>query len=396
MTASDGAAAVAPVLPGARVGVVGGGQLGRMWAQAARRLGYRVVVWSDVADAPALALADVAVVAAYDDPAALDRFVAAVDVATVEFENLPSATLRAIEARRPLRPSTGVVAATQHRRREKEALAALGVPIARWRPVDAADDLDAALTEVGRPAVLKTAGFGYDGKGQVAIGADGPVPVAARALVRREGCVLEARVALATELSVVVARGVDGDVRAFPVLENTHAHHVLDVTRVPAAVADGIAARAVDLAVRVIEGLGLVGLGCVECFVDRDGQVLVNEVAPRPHNSGHVTIEACRVDQFEQQLRAVCGLPLGDPALVRPGAMANLLGDLWAGGSPDWPAALAVPGVRLHLYGKSEARPGRKMGHLTAVASSAAEAEALVRRARALADRRADGDAGMG
>jgi 5-(carboxyamino)imidazole ribonucleotide synthase len=378
----------APVLPGACIGIVGGGQLGRMAAQAARRLGYRVAVWSDVAEAPALPLADLALVAPYDDPDALERFVAAADVATVEFENLPAATLAAIEARRPLRPSAAVVAATQQRRREKERLAAFGMPVARWRAVDGADDLDAAIEAVGRPAILKTAGFGYDGKGQVAIPAEGAVPDAARALAAREPCVLEARVELACELSVVVARGVDGAVRAFPAFENAHADHVLDVTVVPASVAPATAARVEALALQVAVGLDLIGLACVECFVATDGTVLVNEVAPRPHNSGHVTIEACRVDQFEQQVRAVCGLPLGDPALVRPGAMANLLGDLWRSGEPDWAGALAVPGVRLHLYGKHEARPGRKMGHLSAVAATAAEAAALVRTARDRAARR--------
>ncbi|MFN2321902.1 MAG: 5-(carboxyamino)imidazole ribonucleotide synthase [Trueperaceae bacterium] len=377
----------APVLPGACIGIVGGGQLGRMAAQAARRLGYRVAVWSDVADAPALPLADVAVVAPYADPEALERFVAAADVATVEFENLPVATLCAIEARRPLRPSAAVVAATQHRRREKEALAALDVPLARWRPVDGADDLDEALAAVGRPAILKTAGFGYDGKGQVSIPSEGDVPAAARALAAREPCVLEARVDLACEVSVVVARCLDGSMRAFPPFENAHADHVLDVTVVPASVAPETVARAEALALRVVAGLGLIGLGCVECFVATDGTVLVNEVAPRPHNSGHVTIEACRVDQFEQQVRAVCGLPLGDPALVRPGAMANLLGDLWRSGAPDWAAALTVPGVRLHLYGKREPRSGRKMGHLSAVAATTAEAADLVRTARARAAR---------
>lgn len=381
------AASTAPVLPGARVGVVGGGQLGRMWAQAARRLGYRVAVWSDDPAGPALPLADLAIVAPYDDAAALERFVAGVAAATVEFENLPVATLERIESRVPLRPSARVVAATQHRRREKEALAALGLPVAPWRPVDHAEALDEALRAVGRPAILKTAGFGYDGKGQVAIAADGPVPEAARALAAREACVLEARVPLATEVSVVVARGVDGAVATFPVLENAHVDHVLDVTVVPAAVAPEVAARAAELAVRVAEGLDLVGLACVECFVLDDGSVLVNEVAPRPHNSGHVTLEACRVDQFEQQVRAMCALPLGDPALVRPGAIANLLGGVWTGGEPDWVAALGVPGVRLHLYGKAEARPGRKMGHLAAVADTAAEAAAVVRQARARAAR---------
>jgi len=384
----------APVLPGSAVGVVGGGQLGRMFAAAARRLGYRVAVWSDVRDAPALAAADLPLCAAYDDRAALADFTASVAVATVEFENLPTALLAAIEARVPLRPSAAAVAATQQRVREKGALADLGIPLAPWRALGPAPDraaaaagLTAACGEVGRPAVLKTAGFGYDGKGQVALPAEGPWPEAALALVAGGPSVVEAFVDLAAELSVVVARGVDGEVRAFPVAENLHVRHVLDLSVMPARVAGATAARAAALARRVVVGLEVVGLACVELFLTRDGDLWVNEVAPRPHNSGHVTIEACRVDQFEQQLRAVCGLPLGDPALVRPGAMANLLGDLWRAGEPDWAAALAVPGVRLHLYGKGEARPGRKMGHLTAVGDDADEAAATVLRARAAAAR---------
>jgi 5-(carboxyamino)imidazole ribonucleotide synthase len=243
-----------------------------------------------------------------------------------------------------------------------------------------------ARGRVERPvAVLKSAGFGYDGKGQVPILEPARLPDAALDLLVREPCVVEAFVDLAGELSVVVARGVDGRCRAFPVFENHHRHHVLDLTFVPARVAPEVAERATALAIDVVEGLAVVGLACVEFFLTRDGELWVNEVAPRPHNSGHVTIEACRVDQFEQQLRAVCGLPLGDPALVAPGAMANLMGDLWGGGAPDWPAALAVEGVRLHLYGKRGARPGRKMGHLAAVGDDATAAGTKVARARAAA-----------
>jgi 5-(carboxyamino)imidazole ribonucleotide synthase len=392
----------APILPGATLGVLGGGQLGRMFAVAARRLGYRVAVWSDDPDAPALAFADLPTRAPYDDAAALAAFAAAIDVCTVEFENLPADLLRAIERRVPLRPSADAIAATQHRGREKRALTELGVPLAPWRPLEvaatphaAATALEAATAATGRPAVLKTAGFGYDGKGQVAIPASGPWPEAALALLAGEPCVLEAFVDLELELSVVVARSPRGEVRAFPVAENHHARHVLDLTVMPARVGEDVAERAEALARRVVTGLGVVGLACVELFLTRGGDLWVNEVAPRPHNSGHVTIEACRVDQFEQQVRAVCGLPLGDPASVRPGAMANLLGDLWAGGEPDWRAALAVGGARLHLYGKAAARPGRKMGHLSAVAEDADAAAALVLRARAaLAPGAGDGPVG--
>ena len=401
MTVGDArAGATAPVLPGRQLGVIGGGQLGRMFAVAARRLGYRVAVWSDDPQAPAFAVADLAVHASYDDAAALDAFTGAVDVVTVEFENLPQALLEAIEARVPLRPSAAAVAATQHRAREKRALEALGVPLAPWRavavagasggasapadaPPDAVAALEAAAAHVGRPAILKTAGFGYDGKGQVAVPATGPWPEAAVAMAAREPCVLEAFVDLALELSVVVARSPDGDVRAFPVAENHHARHVLDLTVMPARVGADVADRAQALALRVVSGLGIVGLACVELFLTRGGELWVNEVAPRPHNSGHVTIEACRVDQFEQQVRAVCNLPLGDPSSVRPGAMANLMGELWNRGAPDWVAALAVPGVRLHLYGKDTARPGRKMGHLSAVADDPNTAAELVLQARA-------------
>lgn len=372
-----------PLLPGGTVGVVGGGQLGRMLGQAALRMGYRFAVWSEVPGAPALALAHTAVVAPYDDAPAFERFVAAAQVVTVEFENLPLATLKAIAARRPLSPSPELIEATQHRGREKAALAALGLPLPPHRAVNAARELAPALAAVGRPAVLKTAGFGYDGKGQVRIPAMGDVPAEALALAADQPCVLEAFVDLAAELSVVVARGRDGQTRAFPPFENHHRHHVLDLTVVPARVSTAVADQAVALAARVADGLDLVGLACVEFFLDRDGRLWLNEVAPRPHNSGHVSIEACSVDQFEQQLRAVCGLPLGDPSLVTPGAMVNLLGDLWAKGEPDWAAAMARhPEVRVHLYGKGEARAGRKMGHLSAVATSADAAVASVVSAR--------------
>jgi 5-(carboxyamino)imidazole ribonucleotide synthase len=375
---------VTPILPGATLGVVGGGQLGRMFATAARRMGYRVAVWSDVADAPALATADLRVAARYDDPAALATFTAGVAAATVEFENLPLATLREIARRVPLRPGPDAIAATSHRVREKEALTALGLPLAPWRSLAAGASLDAALSNLGTPAILKTAGFGYDGKGQVRIHARDAVPAAAYALLAAQPCVLEGMVDWVAELSVVAARSEDGALRAFPVAENVHRNGILDLTLLPARVTAEIASQAVEFAFRVLEGLAYVGVAAVEFFLGRGGELLVNEVAPRPHNSGHVTIEACSVDQFEQQVRALCGLPLGEPTLLAPAAMVNLLGDLWQSAEPDWAAALAVPGVRLHLYGKDRAAVGRKMGHLSAVGSDAAE---VVLRARSQAAR---------
>jgi 5-(carboxyamino)imidazole ribonucleotide synthase len=372
----------AAVLPGRTIGVLGGGQLGRMLGQAARRLGYGVVVWSPEPDVPAAAVADQLVRSPYDDEAAARGFAESVDVVTVEFENVPAALVERLAAWRPVRPSARVLRLTQHRGREKAFVRGAGLPRAPYRDVPDAAALDAALGAIGYPAVLKTAGFGYDGKGQARLLGAADL-AAAEALLVQGPCLLERLVPLALELSVVAARGVDGAVRTFPVFENAHADHVLDVTVVPARVSAALAARAEALAVRVAEALGLEGLACVECFLDEAGELLINEIAPRPHNSGHVSLEACETDQFEQQLRAVCGLPLGSTALRSPGAMANLLGDLWQSGTPAWSRVLARPGLHLHLYGKREPRPGRKMGHLTQLAADPDAAERGVRAARA-------------
>jgi len=377
------------IAPGATVGVVGGGQLGLMLGAACRRMGYRFAVLAPEERPPAGAVADLHVRGALDDPAALRELAAQVDVLTFEWENVSAVALEAAAGECPVRPSPEALHVTQHRGREKAFLAEAGLPLPRHLAVAGAADLPAAIEEVGAPCVVKTAGFGYDGKGQVVVADEGDVAAAA-ALAAAGPVVVEELVDLSAELSVVVARGVTGEVAAYAPFVNRHSRHVLDVTVAPFAggrkewrgVGEAAAARARALAVAVAERLELVGVCCVEFFLTRGGDLLVNEVAPRPHNSGHLTIEAAPASQFEQQLRAVCGLPLGAVELPRPAAMANLLGDLWSRGAPDFATALAVPGVSLHLYGKAEPRPGRKMGHLTAVADDPDEAEALVLRAR--------------
>jgi 5-(carboxyamino)imidazole ribonucleotide synthase len=369
------------ILPGQTVGILGGGQLGRMFAIAARRLGYRVHAFDPTTDCPAGQVADVEVIAAYHDVEAARRFAAGVDVVTFEFENIPAETLQAVAETRPVHPAPEVLHICRHRLREKEFLGRHGFPLARYRPVHSAGELTAALAEIGTPAVLKTADFGYDGKGQVRLDRPEAAPQAWAAMGRPVG-VLEAFVPFVRELSVICARTAAGQIRHFPPAENAHSRHILDVCTVPGAMAQATVDRAVQLAAAVTEQLGVVGLLAVEMFELPGGELLVNELAPRPHNSGHYTVDACVTSQFEQQLRAVCGLPLGSTELLRPAAMANLLGDLWQHGEPRWPAALAVPDVKLHLYGKREARPGRKMGHLTALAETPAAARELVLRAR--------------
>jgi len=371
-----------PILPGATLGVLGGGQLGAMFAIAARRMGYRVAVISDVADCPAARYADRLHVGRYDDLAFLAEAAAGLAVVTFEFENVPAAAGEALAASLPVRPHPQVLFLTQDRGREKAFLVEQGIPCGDHRLVHSAAELAAAVEVIGLPAVLKTAAFGYDGKGQQVMRRADDVAAAWNAL--GDGpCVLEAWVDYACELSVVAARGLDGSVVAFPAFRNDHARQILDISSCPAGLLAETAGEAEHLAATVLAELGVVGVACVEFFLTRDGRLLVNEIAPRTHNSGHLTIEACCTSQFEQQVRAICGLPLGSPDLLVPAAMANLLGDCWTDGEPDWAAALAVPGVRLHLYGKSQPRPGRKMGHLTATAATAAEAVAVVQAARA-------------
>jgi len=371
--------------PGAVIGILGGGQLGRMLALAARPLGYRIHVFTPEADSPAGQVADVEVVAPYHDLDRVRDFARGTDVVTFEFENVPSETSRAAAEVTRVRPDGQVLHITQQRLREKTFLRDHGFPVTAFRSVDSLADLRAAVAELGLPAVLKTASFGYDGKGQQLLRPGADLGEAFRLLGGGQG-ILEAFVDFTRELSVVAARSVDGSFAAFPVFENVHSHHILDVTSAPAAIPDELQAAAEELARGILESLGVVGLLTVELFLTRDGRLIVNELAPRTHNSGHLTLDACTTSQFEQQVRAICGLPLGDTRLRAPAAMANLLGDVWidAGGTPDWSAALAQPDVHLHLYGKSDPRRGRKMGHINATGTSVDDALNKVRVARDL------------
>ena len=370
------------ILPGSTIGVLGTGQLGRMFAIAARRMGYRVHAYSPDRDTPTGQVADEEIAAGFDDLDALRAFASRVDVVTFEFENVPSSSVDAVAERVPVRPSGAVLHVTQHRAREKTFLAKAGLPVTPFALVESEADLARAVVALGVPAVLKTASFGYDGKGQVQIAAAEDATRAWEA-IGRHPAVLEAFIDFEREVSVVAARSIAGDFVHYGVIENTHARHILDVSIAPAAVPPAVDREAIRIARATLEALDVVGVLCVEMFLTRDGRLLVNELAPRPHNSGHLTFDASVTSQFEQQLRAVCGLALGSTALVRPAAMANLLGDLWAEGEPDWAAACRFPDVKLHLYGKTAPRAGRKMGHLTAMADTPSDAARTARAARA-------------
>lgn len=369
------------ILPGATIGVLGSGQLGRMFTLAARRMGYRVHCFSPDENSPTGQVADRVTRAAYDDLDAVRAFAGLVDVVTFEFENIPAAAAERAALVAPVRPSGSVLSTTQHRLREKTFLAGAGFPVVPFRPIGSLGELNGALAELKLPAVLKTAGWGYDGKGQVKISSLDGAAAAWQKLATGQA-VLEAFVDFESELSVVAARGTDGQLADYGAIANMHVNHILDVSSAPAAVPDHVAREAVEIARAVLETLDVIGVLCVEFFLTADGRLLINELAPRPHNSGHLTIDAALTSQFEQQLRAICGLTLGSTERVRPAAMANLLGDLWQGGTPNWAAACRYPNVKLHLYGKDDPRPGRKMGHLTTLAPTAAEAIDTVLAAR--------------
>ena len=346
--------------PGSVIGILGGGQLGRMVALAAARLGYRTHVLCPEADAPASQVGAATIRAAYDDVRALTRFAAGVDVITYEFENIPLAPVEALALLKPVRPSPAVLAICQDRILEKRALNDAGIATTGFAAIMTSDDLVTALARIPPPAILKTARMGYDGKGQARV-QDLAATKAAFARFGKVPCVLEAIVDFTAEISVITARGFDGTVASYIPVENRHVHHILDETIAPAGLPAAVAAQAEDVATRIAQRLDLVGLIAVEMFVTRQGQVLVNELAPRPHNSGHWTIDACATSQFEQLVRAISGLPLGSPARHSDAVMKNLIGDA----VNAWPDLVAEPGACLHLYGKAEARPGRKMGHVT-------------------------------
>ena len=369
-----------PILPGATLGILGGGQLGRMFTIAARTMGYRVMVLDPDAASPAGQMADAHLQADYADHEALKRLGEACAAVTTEFENVPAASLIELANHCRVSPGADAVAIVQDRSHEKSWLAQNGFATAPFALVYSEGDLDAGIADVGAPALLKVARFGYDGKGQARVN----TREEARAAFREfdgQPCVLEGFVKLEREVSVVLARSDAGECALFPVAENRHENGILDVSIVPARVPESLAHRACEMARDVADKLGYVGVMAVEFFV-ADGRLMVNEIAPRPHNSGHYTLDACVTDQFEQQVRALCGLPLGDTRLLSPVAMVNILGDRWQGGGPHWNTLLAYPNIKLHLYGKQTARPGRKMGHFNVLDADAGAALQLAEQMR--------------
>ncbi len=353
-----------------------------MFAIEARKMGYRVHTFSPDSDTPTGQVADIETSASYDDLDAVRAFARSVDVITFEFENVPSLTVEAAAEFVDVFPGGNILHTTQNRLREKTFLSQNGFPVTPFRHITSLDGLETAVSELGTPCVLKTAGFGYDGKGQSKISSPDDFRPAFGSLNGADA-VLEAFVAFEKEVSVVCARGRKGEFVHYGVIENDHQHHILDLSFAPAFISESVRDDAVEIARSIAEKLEYVGTLCVEFFLTSAGELLVNELAPRPHNSGHLTFDACVTSQFEQQLRAVCGLPLGSTEFYRPAAMVNLLGDLWTNGEPAWERALEDPSVKLHLYGKVEPRKGRKMGHLTATADSPVEAADAVMRARA-------------
>jgi 5-(carboxyamino)imidazole ribonucleotide synthase len=374
---------------GKTLGVLGGGQLGRMFAHAAERLGYRVHVFEPSPDSPAAEVSALAVHAPYTELAELEAFVRGCDVVTYEFENIPTDPLWRLEHAAVFHPKWQILEVAQNRLREKTWLRKNEFPHVNFAECEAQGDLAAAIRAVGLPCVVKTADFGYDGKGQQKVSDEASLTRAVAAF-RGQRAVVERWVDFKCELSVLVARTAAGEMRCFPVAENIHTRHILDFSIVPARVGPELESRARALAEQIAERLGLVGLLAVELFLTDRGELLVNEMAPRPHNSGHWSLDACVTSQFEQHVRAVAGLPLGDVATTAPAAvMVNILGDAWkwAGdkcvGEPNWVAVLGEPRAHLHLYGKKEPRPGRKMGHFTVTDADPATALARAIRLKA-------------
>lgn len=358
-------------LPGATIGILGSGQLGRMSAMAAKSLGYRVVVFDEAVDGPACSCADLSITAPFDDLDALARFAKAVDVVTIEFENIPIGALEFLETRVPVRPSAAVVRICQDRVLEKEFLKNNGFPVAPFRVITSAEELGAGLADLNAPSILKTAVLGYDGKGQISLKPGDDFESALKQLAAPRA-VLEQRIGFVSEASVICARTSQEHqwhTLCFPVQANVHRNGILDVTTVPAQLDPTVLHKAQEITSAIAEKLGVVGLITAEFFVMENGDLIVNELAPRTHNSGHHTMETTMTSQFAQHIRAICGLPLGPVDLRSPGVMINLLGDLWRGGEPDWELLLREPGLFLHLYGKREAKNGRKMGHYTLIST---------------------------
>lgn len=357
-----------PVMPGAMLGVLGGGQLGRMFVQAAQQMGYSVTVLDPDRNSPAGRVADAFICADYDDPAALRQLGEQCQAITTEFENIPAGSLRALTQHCVVNPDANSVSIAQNRVREKQFLVDCGFSVASFAVITQPQDIATQDVTQFLPGILKVSQFGYDGKGQIKV-SNGAELQAGYEQLNHAVCVLEKFMPLKSEVSVVVARGGNGEVVTFPVSENQHVNGILDVSIVPARISPLLAERAQDIACQVAEKLNYQGVLCVEFFVLHDDALLINEIAPRPHNSGHYSLDACVTSQFEQQVRTLCGLPLGATTQLSPAVMINLLGDVWRDGDPDWNLVLQYPSAKLHLYGKTEARPGRKMGHYTVLSS---------------------------
>lgn len=362
-----------PLLPGATIGVLGGGQLGRMLCAAARNMGYQLIVLDPDADSPAGKIADRHICAEYQDKAALDDLANACDVITTEFENIPADSLRYLATTTAVYPDANALEIAQHRVREKTFASKAGLQPVNFREIKTADDISDAADAIGLPAILKSATLGYDGKGQAAVDTVQQLTDAFHAMGGVE-CVLEQKVDIDREISVIVARNCDGDTACFPAAENIHINGILHTSTVPASVSHGILEQARQQATALVQNIHYIGVLAVEFFVSKDGALLFNEMAPRTHNSGHYTGDACVTSQFEQQTRMICGLPVGDTRLISPVIMVNMLGDCWP---PDWNAILGQPNIKLHLYGKKAARAGRKMGHFNVLADDVRDASQL-------------------
>ena len=381
-----------PLNPGSTIGIIGGGQLGRMLAMAARQMDYRTIVLDPDSNCPAGQVADEVIRSEYSDIKASSELAALADVVTYEFENVDADSVSSAEKHKPVRPSSSVLRTTQNRFHEKKALLEAGIPVANFRKVDSLRDLEDAASVLGYPMVLKTATQGYDGKGQSIINGEHDLGASYDRLnARNVELIVEQFVSFKAEVSTICARTADGMTATFDPSENIHRNHILDTSIVPARIEEAVTDKARIIATDIAEKLDVIGLIAVEMFVTKDNDILVNELAPRPHNSGHYTMDGCDTSQFEQLVRVLAGMPITLPKLHSPTVMVNLLGEIWedTGGNPDWQRALEMPGVNLHLYGKSAARVGRKMGHINAVAETVEEALHIATEARERAWRRA-------